>query len=118
MNTIDDWFVFFQKTRNKAAYDAMVAGLHARHYVLNRLPDAHVVRTTEKNPTEYCVGIYSVELTMNKRQLIDVNKAAAPQLVGKVVNCPGDAHSDYVFAIPAWTSAAKALKALEEAYAK
>lgn len=85
----------------------------ARIYVNDRCSDAHLVKTYDKASKRWFAGIYSVELSLDARQLIATTKVAAPQLLGRVFAYENKQHPSFVWGIDAFLSAAAHLAALE-----
>jgi hypothetical protein len=113
--TIDSHLAYLQQAKRTDEFNQVVNALKARDYVLNRLPDAHIVRTIEKEgSSRYLVGVYAVELLLNKRQLVDVAKAAAPVLYGATFRTDNNKHPDYIFALPCWETAARQILFLDQ----
>jgi hypothetical protein len=114
MHTLHEYLDLWNSNQQFAdKLEYAVQALRARDYVQSCLPDVHVVRTVFKEGKPFRVGIFSVELSLNRRLLIDTSKAVAPTLLGKVFGFTDEKDPDYVWALPAWLSAERYLKALE-----
>jgi hypothetical protein len=86
MNTIPELLDYLRTHKDMAEMLAMVERFQlSKTYVNDRVPDIHLVKTFDKASKRWSVGLFSVELSLDKRSLIDVRKAGAPQLIGRVV---------------------------------
>lgn len=85
----------------------------ARNYVNDRRSDAHLVKSYDRDSKKWFAGIYSVELSLDKRQLIATTQIAAPQVLGRRFTYEDKKNALFVWGVDAWLSAAAFIAALE-----
>jgi hypothetical protein len=103
----------YKKQPQLASYaDQFEKSRLARLYVGDHRSDAHLTKTYDKVAKRWLAGIYTVELSLDSRQLIATKRIAAPQLLGQVFAYQDKNHPFFVWGVDAWLSAAQHIAAL------
>jgi hypothetical protein len=111
--TIPQWLEFCDKLKYNDLRDQINLYTLALIHVHQRVSDAHIVKTYGKGSKRYRVGIFSCELKLSTRRLIDTNKLVAPVLIGHEYFYDDKRNPNFVYAMDAYISAQEHLQALE-----
>jgi hypothetical protein len=113
MNTIPQWLEFCNKLKYDDLRDKINLYTLALIHVHQRVSDAHVVKSYDKASKRWRVGIFSVELKLSARRLIDTGKVVAPVLIGHEYFYDDKRNPNFVWSMDAYISAQEHLQALE-----